>query len=95
LASAPSRSRREVSYVERDNRGPAERVGDRVCGDRDNAKKKGLLGKAAEVFSFIQVAQLSWADLITGCVGKRLRGIGLLFPFRARIRSEISLAPNA
>jgi hypothetical protein len=27
------------------------------------------LGKAAEVVSFIQVAQFSWADLITGCVG--------------------------
>ena len=58
LKFARLKGRREVSYVERDNRGPAERVGDRVCRDRDNAKRKGLLGKAAEVLSFIQAYRL-------------------------------------
>ena len=73
------------------NRGPAERVGDRVCSDRDNAKKKGLLGKAAEVFSFIQVAQFSWADLITGCVGKVSEQLDFSFRYVRGFRAKFLL----
>jgi hypothetical protein len=75
-------------HVERDHRSrPKAWVIEFVA--TSTTKKRGLWGKAAEVF--IQVALFSWADLI-GCVGNVSEELDFSFHYNVRILSEISLA---